>query len=233
MIANPLLDNASRSEAQDSLALKQVFQLIHAESCPHVYNFHMHTIASDGKLKPEDLAQQAIKLGLKGFAITDHHSVEGYKVAQQYFAQQSETTADSLPHLWTGLEVTAELLDTEVHILSYAFDPHHPDLQIYLQGCAPSGATAQAAQVIAAIHEAGGLAVLAHPVRYKRSAQDLIPEAYLAGVDGVEVFYAYNNPHPWSPSPVQTKIVMELATTYGLLRTCGTDTHGLSLLQRL
>jgi predicted metal-dependent phosphoesterase TrpH len=44
----------------------------------------MHTNCSDGQLKPEVLIEQAVSIGLKGFAITDHHTVEGYKIAQDW-----------------------------------------------------------------------------------------------------------------------------------------------------
>ncbi len=73
--------------AQDMPALKQVFKTINANSCPHSYNFHTHTIYSDGKLKPEELIDQAIAYGLAGVAITDHHSVGGYFVAQKWLAR--------------------------------------------------------------------------------------------------------------------------------------------------
>jgi hypothetical protein len=74
---------------------------------------------------------------------------------------------------------------------------------------------------------------LAHPARYRISHDQLIPEAARLGIDGVETYYAYNNPQPWKPSPKQTQEIEQLSKTYSLLNTCGTDTHGLSLLQRL
>lgn len=227
--SNPLLP-----AARDVAALRRVFEQIDADSCPTSFNFHMHTVNSDGQLQPERLIQQAIAIGLKGFAITDHHSVNGYRIAQRWLEEQRFERADRpLPHLWTGVEVTSQLLDAEVHILGYAFDPESPSMQLYLQRHAPQGDAASAACVIAAIHQAGGLAVLAHPVRYKRSPEDLVPQAARFGIDGVETYYAYNNPTPWQPSPEQTRRVQRLSATFNLLNTCGTDTHGLSLLQRL
>ncbi|MBW4691685.1 MAG: PHP domain-containing protein [Lyngbya sp. HA4199-MV5] len=220
--------------AQDAVALKRVFAQIHADSCPTSFNFHMHTVNSDGQLQPELVLQQAIAIGLQGFAITDHHSVNGYRIAQRWLEEhQFEYPDRPLPHLWTGVEVTSQLLDAEVHILGYAFNPESPAMQRYLQRHAPKGEDAKADRVISAIHEAGGLAVLAHPVRYRRSPEDLIPSAARLGIDGVEAFYAYNNPNPWQTSPEQTRRVQRLSTTFNLLNTCGTDTHGLSLLQRL
>jgi len=216
--------------AQDRASLRQVFASITPESCPHSYNFHMHTVCSDGRLMPELLIQQALSIGLQGLAITDHHSVNGFRRAEQWLA--AHTPADA-PHLWTGVEITAQLLHNEVHILGYAFDPDHADLQAYLQGNAVRGDRAHAAVVIDAIHQAGGLAVLAHPDRYRSTAADLITAAADLGIDGVETYYAYNNPNPWHPSPRQTREVFTLGESFGLLHTCGTDTHGLNLLQRL
>lgn len=226
---------STKPAAQDTAALKQVFLSISAHSCPLSYNFHMHTICSDGQLKPEELMEQAIAIGLKGLAITDHHSVGGYQVAQNwlnYYRQQLNPDADDqTPHLWTGVEINADLLGCEVHILGYAFDPELPCMEPYLQG--QGAVDNQAANAIAAIQQAGGLAVLAHPSRYRVSAERLIPAAAELGIDGVETYYAYNNPDPWQPSPKQTQLVENLSATYGLLNTCGTDTHGKHLLVRL
>ena len=228
--SNPLTPTA-----QDVMALKHVFEQIHADSCPTSFNFHMHTVNSDGQLQPEMLMQQAIAIGLQGFAITDHHSVNGYRLVQRWLEEQHLVSGSdrALPKLWAGVEITAKLLDTEVLILGYAFDPENPSMQPYLQRHAPLGDEARAERVISAIHQAGGLAVLAHPVRYKRSPEDLIPEAARFGIDGVETYYAYNNPQPWQPSPEQTRRVQQLSAAFNLLNTCGTDTHGLDLLQRL
>lgn len=227
------VSNSLIPAARDVVLLRRVFEQVHADSCPTSFNFHMHTVNSDGQLQPELLMQQAIAIGLQGFAITDHHSVNGYRTAQRWLDEQHSDHDRRLPHLWVGVEITSQLLDTEVHILGYAFDPESPSMQRYLQRHAPQGEDGKAEHVISAIHQAGGLAVLAHPVRYKRSPEDLIPQAARLGVDGVETYYAYNNPQPWQPSPEQTRRVHRLSATFRLLNTCGTDTHGLSLLQRL
>ncbi|MCF4969942.1 PHP domain-containing protein, partial [Nostoc sp. CMAA1605] len=64
--------------------LEEVFQNIDAQSCPRLFNFHMHTVHSDGKLQPNVLMEQAIAIGLKGLAITDHHTIGGYEAAQSW-----------------------------------------------------------------------------------------------------------------------------------------------------
>jgi len=217
---------------EDTAALQAIWEQIDANTCPHYYNFHMHTICSDGQLKPEEVIQQALENHLQGLAITDHHTVEGYKIANNYLQNCGEE-AHTLPQLWTGVEITSILLDTEVHILGYGFDPQHPAIVPYLQESQPRGESAQAEAVIAAIHQAGGLVVLAHPERYLRSGEVLIPQAVELGIDGVETYYAYKNPTPWKPSPQQTAKVKALSDQYSLYDTCGTDTHGLSILQRI
>ncbi|MFH7028529.1 MAG: PHP domain-containing protein [Heteroscytonema crispum UTEX LB 1556] len=225
--------NFARTTASMEL-LKQVFQNIDANSCPRCFNFHMHTVYSDGKLQPSGLMEQAIAIGLQGFAITDHHTIGGYQAAQTWLEDWKwSNPGEKPPHLWSGVEINANLLNVEVHILGYAFEPDHPSLKPYTQRRITTGEEYQADSVIAAIHEAGGLAVLAHPARYRRSHFDLIPAAASKGIDGVEAFYAYNNPNPWRPSALESKQVQQLAGEFGLFKTCGTDTHGLSLLKRL
>ncbi|MEH2285398.1 MAG: PHP domain-containing protein [Nostoc sp.] len=225
--------NLARTTASAEL-LKQVFRNIDAQSCPRLFNFHMHTVYSDGRLQPSGLMEQAIAIGLKGLAITDHHGIIGYQAALAWLEDWKWNNHDaSIPHLWSGVEINANLLNIEVHILAYAFATEHPSMKPYLQRRATTGQEYQASNVIAAIHEAGGLAVLAHPARYKRSHFDLIPAAAQKGIDGVETFYAYNNPNPWKPSIVESEQVQKLADEYFLFNTCGTDSHGLSLLQRL
>lgn len=221
------------STAQDVPALKRAWRSVTATSCPHEYNFHMHSVCSDGQLTPEEIVEQAITIGLKGFAITDHHTVNGYYAAQTYLEYRQQSQTQPLPQLWTGIEINGILLDTTVHILAYGFDPKHPALKDYRQREIPAGAIAAAHVIIQAIHNAGGLAILAHPARYRRPAHELIPAAAALGIDGVEAYYAYDNPKPWVTSGKHTAKVKDLGQQHNLWLTCGTDTHGRSLQQRL
>ncbi|EKV02106.1 putative metal-dependent phosphoesterase, PHP family [Leptolyngbya sp. PCC 7375] len=227
--------------SQSAQELQQVFQQITHHSCPHHYNFHMHTHCSDGKLSPGELMEQAIGLQLKGFSITDHHTIQGYKQACQWLeswrwkhpSTWSASHQAKLPRLWCGVEITSSLLDVDVHILGYAFNPEHAAFKHYLQGGSPSGNDRDAAVVIRAIQAAGGVAVLAHPVRYRRPPEELIPAAAALGIDGVETYYAYDHPPEWRPTPKKTERVQGLADTYDLLSTCGTDSHGMTLTRRV
>lgn len=225
---------ATHPHAQNTQLLQEVWETIDVHSCPHHYNFHCHTTCSDGQLTPITLIEQAINIGLKGLAITDHHSSKGYQIAQDFLnTTRKRSPGDSLPHLWTGVEVTSNLEGTEVHILGYGFDPEHGAMRKYLQGDKPQGWAAEANNVIEAIHQAKGLVVLAHPFRYRRSASELIPLAASMGIDGVEAYYAYRNPIPWTPDLDKSQQVKDFCDLYGLFSTCGTDTHGSNLLCRI
>ncbi len=75
----------------------------------------------------------------------------------------------------------------------------------------PSVATA-----IELIHEAGGVAILAHPGLSKHD--ELIPEMVAAGLDGIE---AYSPAH----SPERTTHYLDLAKRHGLAVSAGSDCH--------
>jgi predicted metal-dependent phosphoesterase TrpH len=240
------IQQRQRQTVGNAQTLKQIFKSVSATSCPHTYNFHMHTACSDGKLSPAELMQQAFDIGLRAFAITDHHTVEGYYRAKRWledwhwrnprsfhFAKSGDARSGSSPRLFTGVEITASLGDTEVHILGYGFNPHHEAIVAYLQGGAPRGEGMAATRVISAIQTAGGLAVLAHPARYRVPADVLVPLAADLGIDGVEAYYAYANPQQWQPCSEQTPRIEALAQQFQLLTTCGTDTHGGNLLRRI
>lgn len=137
MTINMVVSPITQPSAQNTKALREVWQTLHPESCPYDYNFHMHTICSDGKLHPEALMEQALTIGLKGLAITDHHSVRGYQAAQRWLDETRLSQPETrLPHLWTGIEVTSKLLGTEVHILGYGFDPEHLAMKPYMSAIA-------------------------------------------------------------------------------------------------
>ena len=73
-------------------------------------------------------------------------------------------------------------------------------------------------EVLKAIHEAGGIAVLAHPYNYHNEA--LLEELIEQGLDGVEVW------HP-SHTAEQTEQLLSLTQQHGLLATGGSDFHGM------
>ena len=73
-------------------------------------------------------------------------------------------------------------------------------------------------EVLTAIHEAGGIAVLAHPHTYHNEA--LLEELIDLGLDGVEVWHHTNTPE-------QTEQLLTLTRERGLVATGGSDFHGM------
>ena len=75
------------------------------------------------------------------------------------------------------------------------------------------------------IHDAGGLAVLAHPGHYRMDREelsDLIGRLVGFGLDGIECFY-------YRHSEEQTEFCLEQMRRYGLKTGCGSDFHGESV----
>jgi predicted metal-dependent phosphoesterase TrpH len=69
------------------------------------------------------------------------------------------------------------------------------------------------------IHQAGGLAVMAHPGLNR--TDEVIPELVAAGLDGIECFHTKH-------SNGTSQHYLKLADTYRLVVTGGSDCHGLS-----
>ena len=86
--------------------------------------------------------------------------------------------------------------------------------------------------MVSAIHEAGGLAILAHPGRYRLPFKELIEEATKVGFDGAEAWYDYDHKKNWKPTDLICDSIDSLLKDNGLLSTCGTDTHGYDLTTR-
>ncbi len=72
------------------------------------------------------------------------------------------------------------------------------------------------AEVIEAIREAGGVAVLAHPAH--SGVVDRIPEFVALGLQGVEVYYPEH-------APDEVAHLLDLCRRYGLVATGGSDFH--------
>jgi len=213
-------------------ALRDVLQGIGPRCCPERVNFHCHTLCSDGSMEPETLAQQALTIGLEHLAVTDHHTTAARQRLKDVFSSHA-ATGRQVPTLWSGVEISCLLRRCLVHVLALGFEPdHHPSLRPYLQGDTVSGEHLQASLVCRAVHNAGGLVVLAHPARYRLPFQPLMKEAAALGFDGAEVWYDYYMQPVWRPSPLICDAIDALAVSLGLLRTGGTDSHGYSLRGR-
>lgn len=216
-----------RAEARDH-PLAAVLRGVGPQSCPERLNFHCHSTCSDGSLAPERLAREALAIGLEHLAITDHHTLAAHdRIAA---ALQDQAPADRPPPtLWRGVEISCLLEGCLVHVLGLGLGEDSSALEPYLQGQAVVGPELRVEAVVAAIRAAGGLALLAHPARYRLPHPRLIAAAAAAGLDGAEAWYDYTMGPSWEPTPLVCEAIADDLRQRGLLLSCGTDTHGLAL----
>ena len=214
-----------------SHTLINIIKSITKESCPNSINFHMHSTYSDGSLTAKEIYNQAIQLNIDHYAITDHHSVEAY-IELSKFNNSIFKERPNSPKLWTGIEITCLLKGCLVHVLGLGFDPKSKYLLPYIDHKSAIGNQLLATTVVECIHNANGIAVLAHPARYKLPFNILIQEASKLNFDAVETWYNYERAYNWIPSEFVCDKIFDCANSYSLLSTCGTDSHGLSLLRR-
>ena len=185
-------------------------------------NLHIHTNYSDGKADFKKVLDNAKKNGYKLISITDHNTVEGHKHYQDEI-------------LITGVEFDCWFGYVFIHLLAYNIDVNHPSLCPFLAKTKAETegdlirlfARRNVPELIKAIHEAGGIAVLAHPACYWAiSLERLVKKLMKHGLDGIEVFY----PYPRFRKNVKfhsAKDVRKIADKYPqLLKTGGTDFHG-------
>ncbi|HEX4275947.1 MAG TPA: PHP domain-containing protein [Bryobacteraceae bacterium] len=84
-------------------------------------DLHSHTDRSDGTFTPEELIGEAVRVGLRGLAITDHDTFAGYDAALPHAA------AASL-ELICGIELSTRYQGGSVHLLGY-FPGAKPSLE--------------------------------------------------------------------------------------------------------
>ena len=199
-------------------------------SCPKNINFHCHTKFSDGSFDPEQLLDQAFFNKLKFISITDHHSIK----AHDYIEKNNilEKYPNDSFKLIPGIEINCLLLGCLVHVVGLGIDIKSNQLTPYIQGESPVGNDLHIKSVTNAIRLAGGLSFLAHPARYRIPFYKLIPEANKQGVDGIEVWYDYELKERWQASYFVCSEINKLTESLRMLKSCGTDSHGYSLLGR-
>lgn len=75
-------------------------------------DLHLHTLCSDGAYAPAEIARRALQAGVRLFSLTDHDSLEGS-------GEGAEAARALGLHFVRGIEVSAYLGATKVHVLGY------------------------------------------------------------------------------------------------------------------
>lgn len=251
-------------------------------------DLHCHTHCSDGSLSPQTLIDRAVNYQIDVLAITDHDTVEGFNIAQDYIVEKN------IPlKLVSGIEISTSWQGFEIHIVGLNIDVNNPALQqlivnqqrsreqraitigeklakcgfenayddakaladngtitrahfakvLFQQGhvatmqkafdqyLGKKGRNTQKAYVkpqwcsiedaVQAIHEAGGSAVMAHPIRYDLSSKwlrRLIIHFKESDGDGLEVVLPQMNPQ-------QRQTMLNYCLEYNLYASTGSDFH--------
>jgi predicted metal-dependent phosphoesterase TrpH len=91
-------------------------------------DLHVHSTASDGRLSPAEVIEEAAERGLVYIALADHDSVNGIAAAQ--------AAAKRFPGLSVipAIEISTDIPEGEVHILGYFIDYTDPELLARLDG---------------------------------------------------------------------------------------------------
>tara|TARA_Y100000589_G_scaffold279476_1_gene275467 strand:+ start:2461 stop:3108 length:648 start_codon:yes stop_codon:yes gene_type:complete len=210
--------------------LIKITSKINKESCPKYINFHCHTTFSDGSMTPLQLLKEAYKNKTKYIAITDHHSINAHKDIYKKKLMKKFPLKSII--VVTGIEINCLLKGCLVHVLGLGIDIESEFLAPYTKGESPVGNDLHIKAVSQAIRKSGGISFLAHPGRYRIPFNILIPEAYKNNIDGIEVWYDYTLNEYWNPSPFICEEIEKLTNKYGMLKSCGTDSHGYSLMGR-
>ena len=210
-------DEKNEEEEQDIRELIKSFDPI--EYFDYV-NLHIHSKFSDGKAEFEDIIQQAKELEYKKIAICDHNTVEGHKL------YQDEVLIPAVEFdCWCGYVF--------LHLLAYGIDVNNPVLDEFM---AKSKSETEAdivrifakrdiKRLINAIHEAGGIAVLAHPACcWALNLDKFVGKLVSYGLDGIEVHYPYRR-HRAIIRFASLRQIKDIAEKYNLIITGGTDCH--------
>lgn len=185
-------------------------------------NLHIHTNYSDGKGDARQILNSAKEKEYKLISITDHNTIEAHKHYK-----------DGI--LLTGVEFDCWFGYVFIHLLAYNIDINHSDIQPFLAKTKKDTedvlprlfAKRNVKKLINTIHNAGGIAVLAHPACYwALSLEKLVVDLMKIGLDGIEVYY----PYPRFRKIVKfhsANDVLKIADKYPqLIKTGGTDFHG-------
>ncbi len=202
--------------------LRELLNTFTKEDYPQKVNLHIHTTCSDGLGNYEQIVISAKEKGYKLIAITDHNTIEAHKNIQ-----------DNI--LLTGVEFDCWFGYVFIHLLAYGIDINHPDISPFLAKTKKDTedviprlfAKRNVKKLIKAIHNAGGIAVLAHPACcWAISLEKLITDLMKNGLDGIETYYPYPRFRKFAKFHSAEK-VFKIAEKYPqLLKTGGTDFHG-------
>ena len=155
-------------------------------------DLHVHSCFSeDGHSTPQEILEKAKELGFGCIAVTDHNSFAAFEELKDF------TDVIFVP----GEEVGS----ADGHIIALGIDreiPKHLSIP----------------ETIDLIHEAGGIAIAAHPYRWWTGLGERNTLRYADRFDGIEALNARSTKR-------HNRLSLKLATENGRCMTAGSDSH--------
>lgn len=192
-------------------------------------NLHIHTNCSDGKMHPSEVIEYAKKHNFETISICDHNTICAYY----------DETVKNYQNIITGVEFDSWHKGVLIHLLGYNIDVNNEKI---LSLCAKNKKETELdiirlfkafqrkpEKIIEAIHDSGGIAVLAHGACcWALNIDNFVKSLLNMGLDGLEVYYPYRR-HRGIIKFHKAKAIEKLSAKYKLIKTGGTDAHGFSL----
>lgn len=188
----------------------------------HKIDLHIHTVLSDGHGDYMQILESAKEKGYGLISITDHNTIEAHKHIQ-----------DDI--LLTGVEFDCWFGYVYIHLLAYGVDINNEEFKKFLaknkQGTdhvIPRLLTFRnVRKLINAVHNAGGITVLAHPACcWALNLEKMVKSLIDIGLDGIEVHYPYQRFRGVIKFH-SAEAVKKIADNFpNLIQTGGTDFHG-------
>ncbi len=118
-----------------------------------IIDLHIHTIYSkDSLIAPEDLIEQAIKVGLDGICVMEHNSLEASAIVEDF--------AYGTPlRVFRGIEVSTNLGDLLVYGLNQTQWQQFENKSSFI-----------AQEIIDYVRDCGGVSIPAHPFRFESNS---------------------------------------------------------------
>ena len=192
-------------------------------------DLHIHSAYSDGQMTPFQIIEQAEKNNMKYISIADHNCVDAY----------SDDKIIQNPIIIPAVEFDCLYKGVLIHILGYGIDVNNKELSSFYAKKKEDKTSniyrifklRNPKKVIKAIKLAGGIPVLAHPCCYWAINLDSFVKGLVnIGLEGIETYYKYKGARGVVKFHNSEK-PFKIANKYNLIKTGGSDSHGLELLK--
>lgn len=191
-------------------------------------DLHIHSDESDGKMSPYEIVEQAKSKNKKYIAICDHNTIDAY-LSTNILREEMVIPSVEFDCFYKGVLI---------HILGYGIDIDNKEIKS-LYAKSKNGTKhnffrlfrlRNPKEVIEKINKAGGIPVLAHPCCcWCFNLNSFVKGLIKMGLEGLETYYPYNGMRGLLKFHSKQKVI-EVAEENNLIKTGGTDTHGIELL---